>query len=118
MLSLAYRPPFAWDVLLAFFAAAARYPGFEAVVDLDPIGGRCGRRRGRGSPSVTIPESAAAGRGRIASPAGLLELRERLRRLFDLDADPRASIPVSSRGCRCCGPTCTQAAGAAGAGRC
>lgn len=97
VLSLAYRPPFAWDVLLAFLARRA-LPGVEAVVD-----GTYRRtlRTAAGPAGIAVGHDPERARlrveVRIASPAGLLELRERLRRLFDLDADPRAIDPVVAR---------------------
>ncbi|MBK7949046.1 MAG: DNA-3-methyladenine glycosylase 2 family protein [Deltaproteobacteria bacterium] len=97
VLSLAYRPPFAWDVLLAFLARRA-LPGVEAVVDgtyrrtLRTAAGPAGIAVGHDPERARLQVEV-----RIASPAGLLELRERLRRLFDLDADPRAIDPVVAR---------------------
>lgn len=89
-LSLAYRPPFDWDALLAFLAARAT-PGVE-VVDAG-----CYRR--------TIAIEGKTGTFAVTRPAGTpaidLDVRfpgvrarrliaERVRRLLDLDARPAA----------------------------
>lgn len=97
VLSLAYRAPFAWDALLAFLARRA-LPGVEQVEN-----GTYRRtlRTAAGPAGIAVAHEPARERlrveVRIASPGGLLELRERLRRLFDLDADPRAIDPVVAR---------------------
>ncbi|MGH7528238.1 MAG: AlkA N-terminal domain-containing protein, partial [Gemmatimonadales bacterium] len=88
-LSLAYRPPFDWDAMLAYLAARAT-PGVEAV----DAGGRYWRsvqlHRHRGYIAV----GPAAGALRLELSAQLLPalipLVARLRRLLDLDADPQA----------------------------
>jgi AraC family transcriptional regulator, regulatory protein of adaptative response / DNA-3-methyladenine glycosylase II len=90
-LSLAYRPPFDWDSLLAYLSARGT-PGIEAV----DAGGRYWRSiRLHGHQGYVAVSPAAAGeRLRVELSSGLLPalvpLLARLRRLFDLDADPRA----------------------------
>jgi AraC family transcriptional regulator, regulatory protein of adaptative response / DNA-3-methyladenine glycosylase II len=95
-LRLAFRPPLAWRPLLAFLAARA-IPGVEEV-DVD----RGTYRRAFASPDGGgILEVAMAadrralelcvrGGGRAGLPSGLLDIVRRVRRLFDLDADPLA----------------------------
>ncbi|MFO0689863.1 MAG: AlkA N-terminal domain-containing protein [Myxococcota bacterium] len=89
-LTLAYRAPLAWDALLAFLGRRA-LPGVEQVADGVY---RRALRTAAGPAVVAVSHDADRERLRVevrtASPAGLLELRERLRRLFDLDADPGA----------------------------
>ena len=86
--SLAYRPPYDWDAVMGFLAARAT-PGVEAVTTAGyrrtiEIDGRSGTlavsRSSRESAldvAVTLPLVGA-------QPA----MVERVRRLFDLDADP------------------------------
>jgi AraC family transcriptional regulator of adaptative response / DNA-3-methyladenine glycosylase II len=97
-LRLGYRPPLEWDALLAFFALRA-IPGVEEVCD-----GRYRRtlRTAQGHGSIEVaPAKAPAGKARAAdtpslearlwlpSAASLAEIHDRLRRLFDLSAEPR-----------------------------
>jgi AraC family transcriptional regulator of adaptative response / DNA-3-methyladenine glycosylase II len=96
-LTLAYRSPFAWDVLLRFLAHDA-LPGVETVQ-----GARYGRtvRLGGRSGVVLVEDAAAAPRGArraakthldvevsLSLVPALLPLLARLRHLFDLDAEP------------------------------
>ncbi|HEX6966557.1 MAG TPA: AlkA N-terminal domain-containing protein [Gemmatimonadaceae bacterium] len=100
-LTLAYRPPFDWDAVLSYLALRA-IPGVECVT----IAGRGAYARSvelhghRGFIVVTRPASASAGASR-SDRAHALEVRlstsllpvlvpllARVRRLFDLDADP------------------------------
>lgn len=85
---LRYRPPFDWEALLAFLAARA-IPGVESVAD------NCYRR------SICVagePGIIAVSHGRRSvileiqypRPEHLLAIVSRVRRLFDLDADPLA----------------------------
>lgn len=89
-LSLPYRPPFGWEASLAFLARRA-LPGIERI-----DGGRYARtlHTAAGPAVIAVADDPARARLRVevrlARPAGLLELRARVRRLFDLDADPRA----------------------------
>ena len=100
-LRLPFRQPFDWPGLLAFFALRA-IPGVEAVCDGSytrsvEIGGA------RGTIRVEAPAEGPKGRGRgrgnaaercllacirVDAPAPLIEVAERLRRIFDLGADP------------------------------
>ena len=87
---LAYRPPYDWDALLAFLAARA-IPGVEAVdracyrrtITVDGV---------HGSISVSRLETGAALSldVRFPDPRALLFIVERVRRVFDLGADPVA----------------------------
>jgi AraC family transcriptional regulator, regulatory protein of adaptative response / DNA-3-methyladenine glycosylase II len=85
---LAYRPPYDWDALLAFLAARAT-PGVESV---EP--GRYRRTITIDGTSGVIdvsPESsghALALDVRFPDPRALLSIVERVRRVFDLGADP------------------------------
>jgi AraC family transcriptional regulator of adaptative response / DNA-3-methyladenine glycosylase II len=101
-LTLAYRPPLAWEALLAFLGARAT-PGVELVE-----GGRYGRtlridghagavfieRAERGPARATRGAARPADALRVQLSASLLPalmpLLARLRHLFDLDADPAA----------------------------
>jgi AraC family transcriptional regulator of adaptative response / DNA-3-methyladenine glycosylase II len=86
---LAYRPPYDWAALLAFLRARAT-PGVESV-------DRAGYRRTiavdgqRGSLEVSRLESGPGLRVnvRFPDPRALLRIVERVRRLFDLGADPK-----------------------------
>jgi AraC family transcriptional regulator of adaptative response / DNA-3-methyladenine glycosylase II len=87
-LLLPYRPPFHWDAITAYLAPRA-IPGVESV------------RPGVYRRTIRLPDGhgrievrAAPKRHhlraqlRLSSPATLIEIHERLRRLFDLAADP------------------------------
>ena len=86
---LDFRPPLDWDGLLGFFAARAT-PGVESVRgDVWLRTARAGAHRGW--VSVTPIAGRPALRAEISSslaPA-LMEVVARLRRVFDLDAQPR-----------------------------
>jgi AraC family transcriptional regulator, regulatory protein of adaptative response / DNA-3-methyladenine glycosylase II len=90
-LSLAYGAPLDWDGLIGYLAARAM-PGVEAV----DAGGRYWRSiRVRDRPGyISVGPAGAADRLPVELSATLLPvlspLLARLRRLFDLDADPRA----------------------------
>ncbi|MFL5398520.1 MAG: AlkA N-terminal domain-containing protein [Myxococcales bacterium] len=94
---LPYRPPFDWNALLKFFGARA-IAGLEQVADSR-------YRRGFFENGASgFFEVAPADRGDAlqvsitgASPAALLPLVQRLRRMFDLDADPVAIAQSLSR---------------------
>ena len=96
-LSLPYRPPFDWSALLAFFARRT-IAGVERVSD-----GTYQRtlRTAGGPGSICVRDEPEKRRLRVAvrlsSSAGLLELRGRLRQLFDLDADGTAIDAVVAR---------------------
>lgn len=88
VLRLPYRPPLAWQPLLAFLAARA-IPGVESVRDGEyrrtfRAAGRAGWLAARPEPSVPV----LCVRLHAAAPAPLGPTVEALRRLFDLDADP------------------------------
>jgi AraC family transcriptional regulator of adaptative response / DNA-3-methyladenine glycosylase II len=84
-----YRRPFDWDALLGFLAPRA-IPGVEAVAD------RTYRRTCVVGGEVALLEVAPGKDGvlvlRLAGAAGsqLLAMTSRVRRIFDLDADPLA----------------------------
>jgi AraC family transcriptional regulator of adaptative response / DNA-3-methyladenine glycosylase II len=87
-ITLAYRPPYDWKAIHAFFAAH-EVPGLERIQEgtyerLFCIGGTTG--------VMTLapdPERPALRMRVIAGdPAVLLDLTHRVRRMFDLDADP------------------------------
>jgi AraC family transcriptional regulator of adaptative response / DNA-3-methyladenine glycosylase II len=89
-LQLAYRPPFDWNALTAFLTPRA-IPGVEAV---EP--GRY-RRTFALDGVHGIVEVRPAGDGRplrarirLEGPAPLVSIAARLRRIFDLGADPQA----------------------------
>lgn len=85
---LAYRPPYEWNALLDFLAARA-IPGVEAVVD-----GRYRRgivldkRHGIIEVSHAAPAHALNLCIRFSEPSALLRIVARVRRMFDLEADP------------------------------
>jgi AraC family transcriptional regulator of adaptative response / DNA-3-methyladenine glycosylase II len=93
-LRLSFRPPLAWQPLLAFVAARA-IPGVEQV-DLEA--GRYRRVTAAPGGGALLLEVGMAADGRALEldvrggglAAGLLDLVRRVRRLFDLDADPLA----------------------------
>jgi AraC family transcriptional regulator of adaptative response / DNA-3-methyladenine glycosylase II len=89
-LHLAYRPPLAFDALLAFLAARA-IPGVEHVADgvyrrTFEAGGVAGRLCVR---PAERPDALAVTLA-LPEPAPLGAVVGRLRRLFDLEADPLA----------------------------
>jgi AraC family transcriptional regulator, regulatory protein of adaptative response / DNA-3-methyladenine glycosylase II len=84
---LAYRPPYDWDGVLSFLAARA-IPGVESVEASHyrrtiSIGGQ------QGAIDVSPVAGTAIGlEVRFPDPRALLAIVERVRRLFDLGADP------------------------------
>jgi hypothetical protein len=89
VLRLAYRPPLAWDRLLGFLAARA-IPGVEQVAGdtyrrTIEVGGALGAVEVWPAPG----EAHLLARIDLPHPSDLLGVVERLRRLFDLGADPR-----------------------------
>jgi AraC family transcriptional regulator of adaptative response / DNA-3-methyladenine glycosylase II len=86
--TLAYRPPYDWQTMLAFFAARA-VAGVETV-----DGGRyhrtieVGGRRGTVDVSPFDSRPALCLDVRFPDPSALLYIVERVRRMFDLSADP------------------------------
>jgi AraC family transcriptional regulator of adaptative response / DNA-3-methyladenine glycosylase II len=89
-LRLPYRPPLPWAALLGFLASRA-IPGVEEVV-----AGAYRRSFSIEGVEGAVEVRAVAGRDhllariRLAAPAPLIRIAERLRALFDLGADPGA----------------------------
>jgi AraC family transcriptional regulator of adaptative response / DNA-3-methyladenine glycosylase II len=89
-LRLAYRPPLPWATLLGFFAARA-IPGVEEIVgdayrrsfEVEGVQGIVTVRPLTGRDQLEA-------RVEISEPVALIRIAERLRRLFDLGADPGA----------------------------
>jgi AraC family transcriptional regulator of adaptative response / DNA-3-methyladenine glycosylase II len=87
-LRIPYRPPLDWAGLLAFLSVRGT-PGVEVVRDgcyrrtvaIDGAAGAITVEPLPGEPTVLL-------RIQLAGCAGVLEIVERVRRLFDLDADP------------------------------
>lgn len=93
-LRLPYRPPYAWEPLLAFLAARAN-PGVEAVAGSAYLRTfRCGGSEGwlTVRPASDPSESSLELRLHLAPGAelgaGLMDTVERVRMQFDLEADP------------------------------
>jgi AraC family transcriptional regulator of adaptative response / DNA-3-methyladenine glycosylase II len=89
-LKLRYRPPYDWDAMLAFLAARA-IPGLEWVEDgvyarVVELGGEVGSVR----VSQAADENALAVQVRFARLSALPAIIGRVRRVFDLGADPQA----------------------------
>lgn len=87
---LRYRPPFAWPPLLAFLAARA-IPGVESVTEESyrrtiEIGGRPGSIEVRHE----ADRDAVALRAWLPDRDALPQVVDRVRQVFDLDADPAA----------------------------
>jgi AraC family transcriptional regulator of adaptative response / DNA-3-methyladenine glycosylase II len=99
---LAYRPPYDWDSMLRFLAARAT-PGVETVegneyrrtIKVDGQAGWIAVRRASGN--------ALTAEIRFPAPAKLFQIVERVRRMFDLSADPRAIAAVLRRDARLAG---------------
>ncbi len=90
ILKLAYRPPYQWNAMLDFLAARA-IAGLEVVEDgayarVLALDGAVGAVRVRPSPG----EPALIAAVRFPKPSALPRIIARLRRLFDLGADPEA----------------------------
>jgi AraC family transcriptional regulator, regulatory protein of adaptative response / DNA-3-methyladenine glycosylase II len=86
---LHFRPPFHWDALLAFLARRA-IPGVEAV-GMDRYCRTISLNGHAGSLGVSLEKNGLALEVRISfpEPRWLFLIVERLRRMFDLAADPR-----------------------------
>lgn len=89
-LSLPYRPPYDWDALLAFLGA-------RAIAGVERVTARgYARTIGRGGEAGTLHVRRLAGRNALAVDlhfprlAALPALLARVRRVFDLAADPEA----------------------------
>jgi AraC family transcriptional regulator of adaptative response / DNA-3-methyladenine glycosylase II len=96
-LSLPFRPPLAWDALMRFLGDRA-IPGVEAV---SPEGYRRGVQLGDAAGAVEVRRAAGAShlvaRITLADTRPLLDVVGRLRRLFDLEADPVAIAAAFER---------------------
>ena len=87
-LRLPYRPPYAWKELLAYLAFRA-IPGVERVdsesyartISIDGVAGVLEVRAVEGADELVAHV-------RVSAPVSLIGLYERLRRMFDLAADP------------------------------
>jgi AraC family transcriptional regulator, regulatory protein of adaptative response / DNA-3-methyladenine glycosylase II len=85
---IAYRPPYDWDAVIGFLAARAT-PGVETVE-----AGCYSRTIAIGDQAGTLAVSCAADGPallldvRFPDPRALLTIVERVRRMFDIDADP------------------------------
>ncbi len=87
-LELAYRPPFDWSWMLAFFGARA-VAGVESVEDgvyrrTISVGGRTGSIAVRPIPDTNRLELAV----NVPDTSAVAAIAARARRAFDLDADP------------------------------
>lgn len=87
LFQLRFRPPYHWQGMLAFFAAHAT-PGVEAV-DLSGYRRSISVNGSHGYFEVSLDEEqdALAVRVQIADPNMLYLIIERIRRMFDLNAD-------------------------------
>ena len=99
-LRLDFRPPFDWDALLEFLRARA-IPGVEEVT-ADEYRRTVGRGAHGGWVAVRRDPRRDALRADVALPlaGSLMEVRARLRALFDLDARPRAIAAHLARDAR------------------
>lgn len=101
---LAYRAPYDWEAMLAFLAGRAT-PGVESVV------ARHYRRtiHWNGQPGTIAVTHAASGSAldlelRFPDPRALLRIVERVRRMFDLGADPAVIAEHLGSDPLLCGP--------------
>jgi len=87
-LKLAYRPPFDWTGIIRFLAARA-IPGVESVL---PTAYRRTLAAGSGAGLLAVSPDPGAhqlvAHIRLEDPTPLQRISERIRRLFDLGADP------------------------------
>jgi AraC family transcriptional regulator of adaptative response / DNA-3-methyladenine glycosylase II len=87
-LRLAYRPPLDWDALFAFLRLRAT-PGVERV---DAAGYRRTLRTGAAAGTLAVRPEPEKGQAvltlRLPAVEGVQAIVARVRRLFDLDADP------------------------------
>ena len=86
---LSFRPPFQWSAFLEYLAKRA-IPGVE-FVDADSYRRTIAFNGCSGTLRVSLEESDSVLRTQIslADPRWLFQVTERVRRLFDLTADPR-----------------------------
>jgi AraC family transcriptional regulator of adaptative response / DNA-3-methyladenine glycosylase II len=89
VLRLSYRPPFDWRALLDFLGPRA-LPGVESV-SADGYARAIGSGRGAGWLAVRHEPEARRVVARVHVPdaAGLIDIAQRVRRIFDLAADPQ-----------------------------
>lgn len=102
-LRLAYRPPYDFDAMLDFLRGRA-LPGVE-VVDAHSYARVIGSADAPGWLRVSRWDGAGDGHAlklelHGAMPAGMLGIVQRIRRMFDLDADPRAIAAALSHDAR------------------
>ena len=87
-ITLAARPPFDWDGLIEFLAPRS-IPGVELVrPDSYRRTFRIGKTHGVLRVTPVADRAEVCLNVQLAEPRGLIEIVERTRRLFDLDADP------------------------------
>jgi AraC family transcriptional regulator of adaptative response / DNA-3-methyladenine glycosylase II len=105
-LHLAYRPPLDWEACLGFLAA-------RATAGVEEVSGGVYRRtvEVRGTPGMVEVAPGASGahlvlHARLGDPGGLLEAADRVRRIFDLSADP---LRISDDLARSAGPRLSRA---------
>jgi len=87
-LRLGFRPPYDWPALSAFLAARETRGLEEVGADFYRRSVRIGDDQGLVEVRTVAGENHLLARIRMANPARLATVVERLRRLFDLDADP------------------------------
>jgi AraC family transcriptional regulator of adaptative response / DNA-3-methyladenine glycosylase II len=94
LLTLPYRPPYAWERMLSFFRARA-VPGVETV-DRTTYHRTIRIHNAMGIIHVSHAESGHALllRVELTESRDLMAIVERVRRMFDLDADLTAILPV------------------------
>jgi AraC family transcriptional regulator, regulatory protein of adaptative response / DNA-3-methyladenine glycosylase II len=94
LIHLPYRPPFNWTALIAFLRARA-IPGIESVeADSYRRTVESGIAKGVIDVSPDPQEPRLTVRIELSDYAGLMPVVERVRRIFDLGADP---LPISER---------------------
>ena len=89
VLHLAYRPPYPWPTVLGFLRARATRGVEEVTSDTYRRTFRMGDAAGRLEVSWAPERNALRVAVRYAGPLLLIRLAERLRSLFDLEADPQ-----------------------------
>ena len=89
---LAYRPPYDWEAMIGFLAARAT-PGIESI---DRACYRRAIRIGDDAGSISVSPIAGAHalllEVRFPNPHALLAIVERVKRMFDVAADPAAIV--------------------------
>ena len=101
-LTLAYRAPFAWEVLVGLLARKPRCRAWRWWTVGAGLGSRCGWKEGPASCSSSAPEADPRDHLQIdVSPSllpALMPLLARLRHLLDLDAEPTVVDAQLERG--------------------